>query len=1290
MVGGLLVLALLGALVAPYFIDWTAYRADFEREASAILGRKVVVKGDASARLLPFPSVTFTDVEVGGEAGQPLMTVDRFRMDAELAPYLSGEIFIYSMTLDHPKIRIPVGKDGAVRFVVDQPHIPTGAKVVLDHVGIENGTVLIEDAAAGRTQALTDVDATLSAASLAGPVDGSGSFSVDGDSVDFTVGLGVEQEDGSLPVRVEASNRTLSTKLILDGSATMTDKVPRFKGSVGIQRPVPDLVALTGGAEKKDSGSPFDALNGRLVPRGPADGQAEKPPLPPLRASGAIDLTPQAADVTDLRVEAGGGPQPYVLNGTGHLDLGRAPSFKLMLKGEQVNVDAIAKADQKAAGGAAQKLPGSALGLSDRVEAMRKVLAQIPRPTIDGTVEINLPVVTAGDTTIRNVAFAASPTGSGWALSRFDAELPGRTKVEASGTVGLDDGFSFEGDLLVASQQPSGFSDWLTGDVDPAIRSLDRAGFSAKTVLTAKRQVFNDLELDIGGDTLTGRLERAETGAHTEISARLQGGAVDLEAFFALTKVLTGQADSLANADRFDVALKAGPVKLGDAAADKIDANVLYDGDMLAIANLDVEGIAGASVTASGQLSNLKGDTKGKLDIALKSGDPQRFFSFLESRQPGIPLVDALAGRAARLAPLALRGEVEAVPGAKGKKPTLLVRFKGTANGTNIQLSSAVENGLYARTESGRFGLDLRLANGHPAVLLGQLGIPAVDLDAPGPLTGELSVSAKETGPAVVSASLRAPGSELSADGVLDVAPDGINRADLSLYMRSDDAGPWLRTTAVDLGQSFDAVPLDLSGGVVYDSGAWTLRDVSGTIDGDAVSADLTRQAGGPFKGTAHVGTLSLPWLANLVYGQPLETATAGTVWPKAPFRSSLLPHAGFDVAVSADRFDTGAAVLSGFSADLAATQSQLSLEKAKARLYGGDVSGRIALRNAGGIGGLTLQATSGGFDLAALWPGLAAKAAGSTVSGTVRLDGSGQSYRGLVSALTGAGSVTVAGAAVPGVPPALLPPLLAAADAKGFRPQGDTKTTLAALSKGKAFPVPSAKTDFSVTAGVAHFAPVTVTKGPEALTLSGSVDLAALTLDADMRLSIAPGLDRVQGAEPSIAYQLSGSLFDPALAVDATALTNYLSVRALEQEQARVEAMQESLQEKLRLRREARFYRWRLAEAERKEQARRAAEEEAQRLQAQQAAEAAAARKAAQDRAKAQAAQDQAKPEAAPSPGAAAKTSASSGDKSGGAATKGPAGGLDFNGAVPGASGPGGGEAGFQALPGVKSQAEF
>ena len=65
-VGGLFVLVLLAALVVPPFVDWTTYKSDFEREASAVLGRPVTVHGTATARLLPFPSVTLSDISVAG------------------------------------------------------------------------------------------------------------------------------------------------------------------------------------------------------------------------------------------------------------------------------------------------------------------------------------------------------------------------------------------------------------------------------------------------------------------------------------------------------------------------------------------------------------------------------------------------------------------------------------------------------------------------------------------------------------------------------------------------------------------------------------------------------------------------------------------------------------------------------------------------------------------------------------------------------------------------------------------------------------------------------------------------------------------------------------------------------------------------------------------------------------------------------------------------------------------------------------------------------------------------
>ena len=1205
--GGLLVLALLGALFAPYFIDWTAYRTDFERQASQILGRKVVVEGEAEARLLPFPSVTFGDVTVLGDDGKALLTIARFRMDAELAPYLSGEIRIYSMTVDTPDIRVPVLADGTIDWVVERPAIPRGATVVLENVAVENGTVTVENGLTGRTHRLEDLNATLSAGSLAGPVDGRGSIVVGGEVIAFSVGIGTLQEGGDLPVRIETANETLATSLTLDGNASLKDGRPGFSGSIAVTRPLPPASAT---AEELAARDPFAPA----APDAAGEAASERAAVMPVKAVGAIVLSPTAAEVSDIRVQAGEATRPYLLTGEGRFDFAGIPKFLLNLEGEQIDVDRIAAEEN----GDADQV----LGLAERVEAMRAVLAEIPRPTIPGTVEISLPVIMAGDTMIRDATLAASPTETGWSLSRLIAQLPGRTRLEATGLVDLDESFGFTGDLLLASNQPSGFADWLTGEIDPAIRRLGRAGLSAKAELSAERQAFTEMEIDVGGDRITGSLERARAADHTRITADLDGKAVDLDAFMALSQLFTGNADSLANADRFDVALTAGPVNLRDASADRIDADVSFDGDTLAIATFAVEGLSGATINASGELSDLAGEAQGRLAVSLQSDAPKRFFDFLLKRFPDVPLLRTLDSQAAHLAPLALSGEVETLEGEAGKKPTLFVRLDGTAAGSKIDLSSSIENGLYARTESGRFGLDLRLENDAPTVLLSQLGIPAIDIGAPAPLEAELSLSAAETGPVVTTATLRAPGSEVSLDGLLEVTPEGISGAEISAYLRSEDAAPWLLTGAIDLGQSLDAVPLQLNGALVYDGGHWSLNDLSGEVAGTRIAASLDKAVGEEVTGHVDLDRLSLPWIAHLVFGRPMTEGLGGDEWPTEAFRDSLMPSLPFSLRMTADNVLAGDHNFTDFSATMSGGAGEAAFSDASLTLPGGTLAGTFALRNADGLGRVTLDVATEGFALDSVWPALAAFEADPRMDATIRLEGTGQSYAALVSGLTGAGRVEARDLVLPGVPQAFLSPLLAVADQEGFSPDTDTQAALAMVSGGAGFAIAEAASDFAVTAGRVRFSPVTARDDGATLTMNGSVDLGEATVDGELRLEAAPGDDWVEGADPSVSYDVAGSLAAPRLTANVTPLANYLSVRALEREQARVEAMQENLQETLRLRRETRFYRWREAEAARIAAERRAAEEEAEqaRRDAEAAAKAAAEAEAAQAAAAAEA----------------------------------------------------------------------
>ncbi|WP_102958982.1 AsmA family protein [Mangrovicella endophytica] len=1207
--GSLLVLALMAAVIAPFFIDWTAYRADFEREASRIVGRPVVVHGDASARLLPFPSVTFTNVAVEGAGDVPLMTIDRFRMDAELAPYLSGEIRIYSMTVERPRVRVPVSEAGRVDWVVGQPSFHTAATVVLENVAITDGSVLIENGLTGRSHVLSNVNATLSARSLVGPIAGFGSFVADGEALRFSISSGEAQPDGALPLKLDVASDRLDGSVTFDGAARVAEGQPHLAGTLQVQRP------------------PAAMLTGSPGPTGTADtaasGADAADEQTPVHMTSAVAATVTAAELSEMRVTVGKGTAPYAMTGAGTLDFGKNPHFTLDLQGEQVDVNTLAAPGTEETGLASSQgapavpptdvTPGAAdtpkPSFAERLEATRRVLAAIPQPPLPGTATIKLPVVVAGDTTIRDVGFVVSPGAAGaWTVKDFAAELPGRTRIEASGDVFPSTALRFAGDLLLASRQPSGFADWLTGSVDPAIRTLPRAGFSAKVDLSAAAQRFDELEVDVGGQGLKGHLARSAESGHRLVDAELSGGAIDLDALLALSRLFTGAGESVASADRLRLKLKAGPIRSGDAAAARVDADLAYDGATLSIERLDIGDLAGANLSTAGRLTGLDQSAEGALTFKLDAERPQPLFTLLRDRLPEVPIVAALAERSDRLGPLAVSGEVKTAPGEAGAKPTLMLRLAGRADGTAIKLTSALENGLYGASESGRFGAELTLTNDEPGVLLAQLGLETLPVDAPAPLTAALSLSAAATGPVAASASLRAPGTDISADGTLDIEPAGLVGADLSVAIRSTDLSPFLLMTAVSLGQSFESLPVEAAARLSWFKDDWTLQDLSGDIAGTRVAADLARTGGGAIGGSVTLSDLSMPWLATLVYGRaPLDDAAG--LWPEEAFLPSLLPDVEYGVDLKADRLWLGTGPeAAGVSARVSGAGDRLSIEALSARIATGTVEGSAAFRNAAGIGSASLKLNLAGIDLATLWPAAApgeTAPAGTglngTLAATVAIDASGQSYAGLASASVGAGRVELTDTELPGLAEGLFPSILAAADAEGFDASEPNASALVKrLSAGRRYGPLDFGADFALTGGVARFTPTAIARPGEMLTVGGSLDLADLDAEADLSLAFDPGDEAVEGAVPAVTYALRGSAAAPSLTISAEPLANYLSVRALEREQARVEAMQEALQEKLRLRREARLYRSRAEEFSRAAAANAAEEAEQMRLERQ------------------------------------------------------------------------------------------
>jgi len=230
-------------------------------------------------------------------------------------------------------------------------------------------------------------------------------------------------------------------------------------------------------------------------------------------------------------------------------------------------------------------------------------------------------------------------------------------------------------------------------------------------------------------------------------------------------------------------------------------------------------------------------------------------------------------------------------------------------------------------------------------------------------------------------------------------------------------------------------------------------------------------------------------------------------------------------------------------------------------------------------------------------------------------LTASGKSASGLVASLAGSGTATVTDIVVPGINPDALGPIVAAADGIG-RDIDAAKTAgfAPAIAAQGSLGAPRADIAFTVASGVLRAPPITLEHPKATVTADLKFDANDGSAAASGTISYVPGDEALVGSEPMIDYTLSGPLGETVLNFDTTPLAQFLTQRALEKEQQRVDALQAALLEKQRLRREVRYYAALAAERQkateelkRAEAEARAAAEEAARREA----EAAAKRKA-------------------------------------------------------------------------------
>ncbi|RWB31041.1 AsmA-like C-terminal region-containing protein [Mesorhizobium sp.] len=1175
--GGLFVLVLCAALVVPYFIDWTGYRADFEREASAILGRKVTVQGDATAKLLPFPSVTFSNVTVaGGPGGQPAMTVETFSMDAELAPFLSGEVLIFDMRLVRPKATIDIAADGTVDWAI-RPSSPFDpSQISIEKLTVTDGEIALRHAAGGRRHLLSEINSTISAKSLAGPWRMDGSLRLDGLRSTVVASTSKAGSDGQMRLRLKADPDAYPLVIEADGNAGIVNGAAIYLGQFKVAS------SDKNGADK--SSAQLQGTDGEMM-----KASAGKPE-PGFRLNGKFSLDHQKLGVDEFRFETGPLDNPYTADGKAAVELGPNPSFSIEADGAQVQFD-------EAVGAAA----GAGLTLSARVAALEQALLELPKPTIPGTVEVKLPAVVAGDTTVRDVRLSAEPADAGWSVKSLAATLPGRARLEANGMLSVEDHFGFTGSLLLAVAQPSGFAAWLSRDVDEAIRRLPAAGFKAKVDLTGKRQAFSDLELVLGKAKFSGRIDSSQPDeARPSVLMRLEGGELDVDGLAAFASIFISDKGANRFSDRdLDFQIKAGPVSAGGLTADTVDTALRLRDGLLEIDRLSVGGLAGASISATGRIKDFPVSPTGKLDASVVAVDLKPLVDVAAQHYPNAVL-KGLAGRAAAYPELFQDARVDLVTNAaaNGDGTTgLAVSAQGRAGGSAFSASLSGK-GVADRLLEAPVSLTFNARNTDATALLALYGLPALPLGMLGEATTDVSAKGTLSGGMATSFNLIGNDFKAGFDGTIAGTPQGPT-AKGKVSLEAADIEPWLMTTGVGLPGMGTGMSTWLAADADFGNGLLVLSGLSGAINEAAVSGDVNFDVkdGLPhLAGALVLDELDLDPMAVALFGDQAFLG-AGRAWPTAPFsQKSSLPFTAELDLTTASLVAGPLATAYDAALSLKLDQEGIRVSDLKAKFAGGALSGLFELKNTDGTGLFSGQMKLAGADLVTVLP-----QAGISGSGdfSAALSTSGKSVDAMVAALSGSGTAALKGLTIAGVNPEAFGAFIAKADAIG-RDIDAAKTARFApqIAADGSFPAGDIDIAFTIAGGTLRAPPVNLENPAAKLSADITADLNASTVAASGSITYRPGDEALVGSDPTVNFSVDGPFGAAKRQFDSEPLAQFLTQRALEKEQQRVEAMQAALLEKQRLRREVRYYAALQAERERAAEELRK-QQEAARLQA-------------------------------------------------------------------------------------------
>jgi len=843
--------------------------------------------------------------------------------------------------------------------------------------------------------------------------------------------------------------------------------------------------------------------------------------------SGKIKATAASALMEQFEFQYGSEEQGLKLTGVANFKFGKHPRFDGVLSGRQIDLDrALAAAD------------GSRPPPAAAIRRIAELAGGAFRPTIPIQIGVGIDQVTLGGNSVANLRGDISTDAQGWNLDRFEFRAPGFTQVKLSGHLAVGgDGVSFTGPAEIETGDPKLLAAWLEGRSAVTQGDVRPLTLRGDVTLGSDKIAVERLQAAFDRKTVTGRLAYvfASGSRPAKLDAALNAPELDIDAALGFVNALLA-GSHIERPHDMTIAADIGRATIAGFVARDASARVKVDGNGVQIDRLAVADLGGAAFSASGRIVTTP-SPQGSMRVDLDAPDMTSVMALLARFAP--KTAQALARGAPVMAPAKLHAQFT----IDGAAPSTIARLSIDGNLGKVRVAlTGHANADPIALSAGDLRLDGRLEADDGKVLVAMLGLDRVLAVDAGPGSLTLKTSGPARGEWRIDGKLTAGGLEASASGTAHPFADNPTAALRATIARAD-AAP-LR------GGERASLPITFAGDIALTAKDLTLSDIDATVAGATMHGKLALTLPAPrrLQGEIEADSIDAAGLIAAAVGMPAAAGNNGNaawVWSSEPFAGGMFGDYGGQIALQARRVGVLPRLTAReFRASLRFGKDEFAFDDMTGAVAGGRLAGQLSFRAT--EDGLKAQAKIllTGVDAASLLPSGARPPVTGSLAFSADVEGAGLSPVALIGSLQGSGKIALSDAQFAGLDPRAFDAIIRAVD-QGLAIDAVRISDVVskALDSGQ-LAVKRAEGTIAVSAGQMRLSNVTADSKDAALSLAGNLDLTDGSIDARLVLS---GSGQAAGARPDIFMTLKGPVATPARSIDVSALTGWLTLRAIE-----------------------------------------------------------------------------------------------------------------------------------------------